>query len=146
MSVPQRISKGLLSAYRAAHYVVLSIPHVHIRVDAKSIPAAGLITRYRANSAALMTAWNPFSRHLSSEENERRNLELLACVEDNQFSHLPAEGRDPKGVWFAEASFLIFGLPSGIQDEWLVRFEQFAAVRIEKSGMAHLVLHPGYRQ
>jgi hypothetical protein len=39
---------------------------------------AQLMTERNANCAAFVTAWNPFSQPLSSQENEQRQQELKA--------------------------------------------------------------------
>ena len=135
----------LIDVYSHAEYVVYTEPQVVIQIGAPCEAAHALLKSYGATSGAMITAWNPFSEERHPEENTAKNAELLAEIERAGLRHLPAEGRDPNGVWTAESSFLVLDAPAELVAKWLIQFEQNAAVKITRDAPATLILHERFR-
>lgn len=140
-----KMSKALLVAYRRTDYVVLHQPEVVIRIGATSERVQDLLATHGAKSATVITAYNPFSKQLASSENARRNEQLFGDIRAKSLSLLPAEGQDPQGRWPPEASFFVFDASTRALNGWLTKFQQHAAVRVQRRGPATLILHPAHR-
>lgn len=135
----------LLDIYSEAEYIVFTEPVTVIRIGDSCDAARGLLLRNRASTGVIITAWNPFSEERSAEENSEKNAEMLAEIERAGLRHIAAEGRDPNGVWHAEASFLVLDPPRELIAAWLEKFEQNAVVFVERDAPATLILHSRYR-
>lgn len=129
MSVPSE----LVAAYRAAVYEVDATAESVIRFHVEEPCAAldALLAAQSAQSAVLITAYNPRSRKQSAAENTDAHRALLDTVAQMGKQTRPSRGRDPDGAWPAEPGLLIFSLS---RDEALGlarRFDQYAVVWIE---------------
>ena len=60
--------------------------------------------------AAFITAFNPFSRELTADENRRRQAELAKELTRRSLDFVEGVGQHPSGDWPGEPSFLVFGL------------------------------------
>lgn len=134
------LSPELVAAYRQADYVVRD-PPVVIRVGEASAALDELIGE--AASAAFLTAANPGSERRSDEENRDRLAVLKHALAGRR--HLEAEGRDPRGGWPAEPSFLVLGISRAEATELARRFGQNAFVWCERGSAAELVLAVRWR-
>ena len=140
-------SPELLSAYEATDYVVDasgmgSGKHVLNVGTQGANAAAALLRRVHARAAFIVTAWNPFSEPLRSEQNHARQRQLLAQVARKGYRWLPAAGVDRTGKWPPEESLCVLDPDAGFLHTVLVQFEQNAVVEVTAAG-ARLVLHPG---
>ncbi len=138
MSLPA----ALLEAYRAAEYVVHD-PHVVIRVGEPNAALDALIAG--AERAAFLTAANPGSERHGDEENRRFIAALRGALDAAGWLILEGEGRDPKGAWPAEPSFLVPGIPQDKALELARRFGQNAFVWCERGVAPQLVLAAKWR-
>ena len=75
------LNDEIIAAYRATKYRVHSNPEFTLRVDEQSEELLKLYGLSRASSAALITAWNPFSEEKSPSENNQKNALLRADLE-----------------------------------------------------------------
>ena len=91
-------------------------------------------------SAAIITAWNPFSHAQPRTLNEAYNAALHSAIEQAQRRWVPARGSDPSGAWF-EVGFCVFDVPDVLLKAWLVTFEQTAAFRLGMGAQVELVWH-----
>lgn len=126
---PPRLPGALRDAYERTDYVILSQPEVHVRVG--DLPCAALedlLSRAGCRQAAILTAWNPYSRRLSSGQNRLRQLQLRHDLTAAAARVLPAEGRDREGIWEAEESALALGLDPERARELMRRYQQHAIV------------------
>lgn len=128
-AMPPQASNALRDAYAATDYVVLVTPELHVRIG-EDLPRelTALMAERGCRTAAIVTAWNPYSRQLPPEDNHRRQLQLHDDLGAAGIEWLPAEGRDPTGAWQAEASVLAFGLDAGQARELMARYQQHAIV------------------
>lgn len=100
----------------------------------------GIGTAWRR--VAVITACNPFSERLSAHENAARHRVLEQAVRQSGRRYLPASGRDPVGMWPAEASLAVVDATDEELDEWMLQFAQNALVTLERGGLVELREHP----
>jgi hypothetical protein len=126
------IDPSLAAAYRAAEYVV-DAPDgpIVLRVGVASAPLAALMRALRVDTAALLTAHNPWSRPTGAHANAAAQAALEAELSARGVAQLPAENRDPRRAWPPEASVLALGLRAGPADALARRFGQNAWLRID---------------
>ncbi|MBK9423150.1 MAG: DUF3293 domain-containing protein [Bacteroidetes bacterium] len=65
-------------AFLGTQFRVFDLPIV-IKIDKKCPALDELLRKHQVNEWAYITAWNPFAKVLSDEENDRRQLELKSC-------------------------------------------------------------------
>ncbi len=110
---------ALLRAYRKTRYEAAG---TQIRIGAYSAATDRLLLTHGAQSAALITAYNPRSHMMPLAWNCRMQARLLQALRLRRL--LPARGF--LGQW-SEAHFLVFGDPRSIR--WLARrYRQYAIV------------------
>lgn len=142
-----KLTARLAAAYTATDFVVLGLPEIHVTVGLPTPPPLiQLMAASSAKSAAIITAWNPFSSPLSDAENRLRQNQLLHDLRGQHLKTLTAEGRDRQGVWPAEASLLALGLPHRSACELLERYQQHALVWLSSDAPARLLYHPTHTQ
>ena len=126
---PLEVPDGLREAYAATDYVVHATPELHVRIG-EQLPRelAALMVENGCRTAAIVTAWNPCSQRLPSQDNHLRQLQLHHDLRTAGIVWVPAEGRDPTGAWPAEASVLAFGLDAEEARGLMVRHQQHAIV------------------
>lgn len=139
---PLKINPELLAAYRDAEYVVLS-PHVVIRIGEANPALDELIGS--AGSGAFITAANPGSERRSEEENRKRLDALREALQAAGHGYLEGEGRDPRGAWPAEPSFLVLGIARAQAARLAQQFAQNAFVWCEPGRAPELALIARWR-
>ena len=99
----------------------------------KPIPSVinHLLENENKKSAVILTAWNPRSKALSSEENIKRNTKLYSYLKNNKYIIYKALGQGNDTSWPAEESFLIAGLDKSIAEKIAIEYEQYAYVWLE---------------
>ena len=131
---------GLVAAYAAARYEVSGeFPSVLLISDSPGIHDEWL-AKNQSDSAVVITAWNPFSHQLSPAKNEAANRHLESAIRGRSLGWALASAADPTGRW-REASFCVFDVPDSLVDEWLIRYQQNAVIRVRKGGRPTLVWH-----
>lgn len=136
------LSPALLEAYRAAEYAV-DDPHVVIRIGEPNPALDALLAG--AGRAAFLTAANPGSERRSDEENRCSLIALREALDAAGWRALEGEGRDPKGAWRAERSFLVLGISHDQALELARRFGQNGFVWCERGAAPQLVLAGKWR-
>lgn len=144
MSAVPQPSPELRAAYAATLFEVLDAPTITLTIGMPAADIAAWLHACEATSAAIITAWNPFSVALAPAVNAARQLELIAVVDAAGLRWRAAQGRDPAGGWPPEASLCVLDAPPELVDRWLADFEQFAAVTADRSG-CRLRWHPASR-
>lgn len=126
------IDPDLAQAYRDAGYVV-DAPDgpLVLRVGDHSAPLAALMRALRVDTAALITAHNPWSRPTDARDNAAAQARLEAELSAHGVAQLPAQNRDPQGTWPPEASVLALGLAPDTADALARHFGQNAWLRID---------------
>ena len=110
---------ALLRAYRNTCYDAAGI---QIRIGTYSAATDRLLLTHGARSAALITAYNPFSRMMPLQWNQRMQAGLLQALSRRRI--FPAEGC--LRHW-SEAHLLVFGDPRPVR-RLARRYRQYAIV------------------
>ena len=140
-----KASKEYADAYAKTEFTVFGPDEHVLRIGQGAQEAASWLRRHGAQSATVVTAWNPFSCELSPEQNQERQLRLQQELATTGLHTLTAQGQDKQSEWPAEPSLCVFdGTPDQI-DSWLVKFEQNAVVQVDTNGACTLLWHPDLR-
>jgi hypothetical protein len=99
---------NLLQAYLTTHYHIRGIAHP-LLIGHPSPEADALCTAEGATSWAFITAWNPMSQELPDADNAARNEQLRRDLA--AYTVHTGRGQDPVGLWPAEESFFVIGIP-----------------------------------
>ena len=85
----------LEQVYRITRYIVFDT-NIEIKIDQVCAQVDELLEKHNANEWAFITAENPFSKRLTTEENASKHQQLLEEVKD--YLHFEGEGigEDPK--------------------------------------------------
>lgn len=131
-----------IRAYEQTNYLAEDNPPVCLRIGDDDLSHQSWLARYGARSASILTAWNPFGQELALAENQALQERLLTCILESGLRWVPARGEDPLGSWTPEPGFCVFDADPAQLEEWLWRFRQNAAVRLELGRGCRLVWHP----
>ena len=118
-------------------------PRIGIRIGEPNGSLDELIVP--AASAAFLTAASPRSERRSEEENRRLTVALGQVLDAGGYRYLEGEGRDPRGAWPAEPSFLVLGIGRSEAVALARRFEQNALLWCEPGKPPELVLAVKWR-
>ncbi|WP_321793174.1 nitrile hydratase accessory protein [Caballeronia sp. J97] len=140
----QTLAAATLDAYRAAIYRIDAQPDVAMKIGVANPDAVSLLDKHGVESAVFVTAFNPFGRVLTREENAVRQRALVEHVGQMGLRALPGEGIDPMNGWVAEASLFVLGATRETADALMIEFEQNAVVHVDRAGVPRLLLHPDH--
>lgn len=105
----------LVRAYREAIYIVNGDDEaISLQVGEVSHALASLMSFHKSHTAAILTAYNPYSETKSLEENESSQAKLKNALSIKAKSCINAIGTDTKGEWNPEPSIL--ALDISLQD------------------------------
>ncbi|MEO1340696.1 MAG: DUF3293 domain-containing protein [Cyanobacteria bacterium J06635_13] len=93
----------IYEVYNSGQTITLSIDQEHPQLNK-------LMQQYHVASWAIVTAVNPYSQPLTELENRQRNQQLQTYLQRLNLSILPAVGKDCRGDWTPEPSFIILGI------------------------------------
>ena len=136
---PPLPTPALAASYETAHYEIAGDDPVVLRIGMSAPPE--WLRRIKAQSVTLITAWNPFSQEFEEAINLARLKQLTEAVCAEGLRYLPAQGRDPSGLWTPEPGLCLLDTPQGLALQWLRDFDQFAAVVADAQG-CRLLWHP----
>jgi hypothetical protein len=123
------LHSDLFSAYRETCFIIdAPTREIHLRIDQRNSEADALLKEYGVKDAAFITAWNPGSITLSTEENERRQLSMEKQIDSAGFRFLRGRGKGTDPSWTPEESVFIFGLPKKTAIALSRQFGQLAIV------------------
>ena len=143
-TIPKPNAKTV-AAYESTHYFAQNSEPVLLRIGDAAGSHAAWLQKMGAQSATIMTAWNPIGKETPPAANERAQEALLSAIRARNLRWLPASGEDPAGAWEPEPGFCVFDAPDEVLDEWLGIFRQNAAVRVSRDSDCRLVWHPSLR-
>ena len=104
------IPPSAIEAYLTTEYRIWGEWPMVLRIGR---PNARLATLYRTHSvetAAVLTAWNPYSETKPDAENHAAEARLISDLDRLGLRHQPGRGADPTGQWPPEDSRLVVGL------------------------------------
>ncbi len=136
-----RVAPTLIAAYRATHYCVNGVsPPFLLRVDEANADLARCHADRGVACSAFLTAWNPGSRPMSEDENERAQERLRLLLEARGFPLIEGLGVDPTGQWEGEESLLVLGIPREVACEIGRSFRQHGVVWSDRDAVPRLVM------
>ena len=133
------IDQQLLDAYRNTIYQVNDL-FLQIRIGEQNETLEKILTRYGAASWAFISAWNPGSKPLSTQENAVRHRELVKVVTAKRWKYWEGSGIGADKSWQSELSLLILGISKAAALEIGEQFEQNAIVFGESQQVPELLL------
>jgi hypothetical protein len=139
------LDERLIAAYRATDYVLfLGDGHdVTLNIGRHNRDFDRELARRGAETAVVVTAYNPRSAVLTDAENRSRHAELTALLDAGGHDYALGEGRDPTGAWKAELECVVFGIPREAGLALARRFDQNAIVFVAKGGVPELAYPDG---
>ena len=140
MTEQSELSPDLISAYEITNFHVKAEPPFTLNVGKVSEELKVLFKQNRVESAAFITAWNPYSVSLSDKENQSRNEQLEYELNLRSLKFLDGFGQDPLGQWSGEDSFLVLGIELEASKKLGIKFEQNAIVWSDKDAIPQLIL------
>ena len=116
---------SLLEAYKNTKYKVFE-PTITIEIGKFNQDLNTLLLKHKSNEWAFITAYNPFSRVLTNEENKIRHEELKELTKSYVFFEGHGVGEDP--TWEPELSLFIIGISKDDASIIGKKYEQNAIV------------------
>lgn len=118
------------TAYLQTNYVVQGNEENQIVIRIGEINGAldELLNRYKAEIWAFVTAYNPFSKPCSSEENLIRQADLLNQLREKNLRFLGGYGKGKNEDWESQQSVFIFDIDRETAVRLGREFEQNAIV------------------
>lgn len=126
----------LKKAYLNTTYRVYE-PALAIRIDKENHGLAAALSHIGHTQWAYITAWNPYSKQLTSEVNDKRNQLLLDDLKSFRVFNGEGVGDDP--TWPPERSFLVAGIHREVAIYLGKKYEQNAIV-VGQGAKAELVM------
>ncbi len=87
----------------------------------------------------IITAFNPYSKEYSDDENKNRNEELKKDLKKEKLSFFNAKGIPEDINWKPEESFFVWNLTKSQVEKLAVKYEQNAVVYGEKGTIPQLM-------
>lgn len=135
------ISQQLVDSYAKTIYRIDTVPKpIYLRIDTFSVPLALLLQDTDSHHAAIVSAYNPFSRPLSIEENSAAHRSLRHCLQHRGYSIVEGSNIDPCAQWPAEKSFFVSGIDPDTAQSIGRQFNQNAIVWIGADAVPRLLL------
>jgi hypothetical protein len=135
-----RIPLQTIEAYLATEYTIWGNWHLILRVGERNDELASLFQKCLVFSAAVLTAWNPYSELRSDAENQAAQVELISEIDRLGLRHEPGHGVDPSGKWPPEASRFVLGLDLDTAASFGHQFGQNGIVWVSANAVPTLVL------
>ena len=116
---------NIIDAYKNTKYKVFE-PTITIEIGKFNKDLNNLILNHNSNEWAFITAYNPYSKVLTNDENKIRHYELKELTENYVTFEGHGVGEDP--TWEPELSLFIIGISKDDASEIGKKFEQNAIV------------------
>lgn len=134
------LNKNLEKAYYSTTYKLLEHSELSLRVGEKNQELEKLYQDFNVNSCAFVTAWNPYSTPLGTDENQSLNEKLRSWISGQQLVSFRGIGEGDDDQWPGEESFLILGLTRELTSELGKMFHQNAVIWAGPSAIPELVV------
>ena len=126
------ISKETLKAYEDAIFSINTKQGlIKFKVGSVSKDILSFMQQEGLQSAALITAYNPFSEIFTKENNELAQAQLIEELNEGGISFIYGDGRDAEGLWDPEPSLLALNISLADGERLATKFGQNAFVWIE---------------
>ena len=134
-----KIENSLIEAYENTNYYIYHDTEIIINIAKKNIDLINLFKDKNLISASIITAYNPFSKIMTEEQNLSAQLQLKKMIEDSNLSYLDAIGQDIKKEWPGEPSFFIENISKENAIKLGRKFNQNAIVWVDKNLIPELI-------
>lgn len=136
-----KIPPELIAAYEATHYVVEAPDGPFTLIIGEAQPRLQAIYRaHDAQSAAFLTAWNPFSERATASDNRAWQAELEQRAEALAIDQIRSRGIGSSDDWEPEDSTLIIGISLSDATALGRAFRQNAFVWCGEDAVPRLIL------
>jgi len=128
------LTDQLIEAYTATDFVLFDTGdgEVVVNVGRHSAAFDRVLAARKAETAVIVTAYNPRSKVLPDAANRLRHAQLTALLDARGYDYALGEGRDPTGHWKAELECVVFGIPVETGLDLARAFDQNAIVFIRR--------------
>jgi hypothetical protein len=133
------MEKELESAFRRTNYRVFADTTLLLRVDRAEPALRVLLHEADADSAALLTAFNPGGLRQPPFRNRQSGQRLGRELARAGFTAIAGRNEDPHGRWPVEPSLLVLALPWPRAHALAARYGQVAFLWIEADGTPRLI-------
>jgi hypothetical protein len=134
------INADTIRAYKETDYRIGDGYDIVLRIDTPCTKLSRLHAEHRVSSSAFLTAYNPFSRQVSVQQNEERQAQLLAELKDRGLTIIRGMGHHSSEKWPGEPSMLILGIDMEAAKVLGRKYEQNAFIWCGVDGVPRLVL------
>jgi hypothetical protein len=131
---------SLIEAYTSADYTVLAAKRFVLNIGHKSDGLEDLYRRLGVQTSAFITAFNPYSKALTLEENITRNEALKNELDEIAWAVIKGYGQDPEELWEKEDSFLAIGITKEVAIKLGNKYEQNAILWCDADFIPELIL------
>jgi hypothetical protein len=134
------ITKELIQAYEETDYRVSGVLPFILKIGKESKELRGLYDKYGYQTAAFLTAFNPYSELVTTAQNEAAHKHLTENLSKKPVMVLEGIGQDSKKEWPPEKSVLVLGLTMGDARDIGNKFRQNAFVWAGADAFPRLIL------
>lgn len=134
------IDAATRSAYEAAIYRIETTPEIYLVPTQRCDQLITMFADAGVESAAFITACNPYSQLLSDHENAVRQGEMELELKGDNYKLITGTGSDPCGIWPGEPSVLVLGIDLQSARNVGERWGQNAIIWISEFGIPQLEL------
>lgn len=128
-----KLEPDLIAAYKNTLFQAhVGDEVITLRVGQKCTALQAAFEQYNVTTACYITAYNPFGRLLTKQENEARNARLQTELA-SKYPMFEGVGVDPTGEWEGEASFLALGASKEASLALAEVWEQNAVVFVDET-------------
>ena len=128
-----KLAPDLIAAYKNTLFQArVGDDVITLRVGQQCSELQEVFAQHDVKTACYITAYNPFGRLLTKQENEARNARLLQELAA-QYLVFEGVGVDPNDEWEGEASFLALGASRDASLALAEAWEQNAVVFVDEA-------------
>ncbi len=133
------ISDDLIKAYTETNYFINDIP-IPLKINKYNSFLQTIYDKYNVNTCAYITAYNPYSKQVDTDENIKNNESLKLLLEKHNYKYIEGFGHHPSNTWEKEYSFLILGIEYNNACEIGHKYNQTAILWCNYECMPNLII------
>ena len=128
-----KLEPDLIAAYKNTSFQAhVGDEMITLRVGQQCPALQAVFEQHNVTTACYITAYNPFGRLLTRQENEDRNARMRTKLA-SAYPIFDGVGVDPNGEWEGEASFLALGASKDASLALAEAWEQNAVVFVDET-------------
>tara|TARA_B100000029_G_C17087344_1_gene782858 strand:+ start:101 stop:565 length:465 start_codon:yes stop_codon:yes gene_type:complete len=134
------ITQELIQAYEETDYRVSGTLSFILKIGKENKELRYLFDKHGYETAAFLTAFNPYSELVVATQNEAAHKHLTEDLSKKSVMVLEGVGQDSKKKWLPEKSVLVLGLTMGDARDIGNKFRQNAFVWADADAVPRLIL------